>query len=153
MAHSPELYNKVCHKADLYLTGHTHGGQIRIPRIGAVFTHCKAPRRVCSGHWSEGNMQGYTSNGVGVSGVPVRFNCPGEIVILTLRCGPQKDMGRKGDGKQETGSREQRSKDRYHECAVRSTQCAVLSAQYSVRRLEHTAITSHSLYVFTQSNP
>jgi hypothetical protein len=126
MAHSPELYNKVCHKADLYLTGHTHGGQIRIPRIGAVFTHCKAPRRVCSGHWSEGNMQGYTSNGVGVSGVPVRFNCPGEIVVLTLRCGPgpQKDMGRKGDGKQETGSREQRSNDRYHECAVRSTQCA-----------------------------
>ena len=86
MAHSPELYKTVCHKADLYLAGHTHGGQIQIPPIGPVFTHCKAPRRVCHGRWSEGNMQGYTSNGVGVSGVPVRFNCPGEIVVLTLRC-------------------------------------------------------------------
>jgi hypothetical protein len=85
LAHSPELYKQVRDKADLYLAGHTHGGQIRIPRIGAVFTHCKAPRRVCSGQWSEGKMQGYTSSGVGVSGVPVRFNCPGEIVVLTLR--------------------------------------------------------------------
>jgi hypothetical protein len=53
-------------------------------------------------------MHGYTSSGVGVSGVPIRFNCPGEIVVLTLRCGPgpQKNMGRKGDGKRETGGRE-----------------------------------------------
>ena len=92
MAHSPELYNKVDQKADLYLAGHTHGGQIQIPPFGPIFTHCSAPRRVCCGSWKSGTMQGYTSTGVGVSGVPVRFNCPGEIVVITLassRVAPQ----------------------------------------------------------------
>lgn len=96
LAHSPELYQEVDTRADLYLAGHTHGGQIRIPPLGPVFTHCKAPRRVCYGSWSQGNMQGYTSNGVGVSGVPVRFNCPGEIVVLTLRCPPTRERGKSG---------------------------------------------------------
>ncbi|WP_462324829.1 CDP-archaeol synthase [Desulfoplanes sp.] len=102
LAHSPELYRQVSHRADLYLAGHTHGGQIQIPPIGPVFTHCKAPRRVCVGRWSEGDMQGYTSNGVGVSGVPVRFNCPGEIVVITLRC-DQKETGRQEKRSQKAG--------------------------------------------------
>ena len=86
LAHSPEVYRDVDQQADLYLAGHTHGGQIQIPPIGPVFTHCSAPRRMCQGHWQSGPMQGYTTTGVGVSGVPVRFNCPGEIVVITLQC-------------------------------------------------------------------
>ena len=84
LAHSPEVYNEVKQMADLYLAGHTHGGQIQIPPFGPVFTHCSAPRRMCQGTWNAGPMQGYTTNGVGVSGVPIRFNCPGEIVVITL---------------------------------------------------------------------
>jgi predicted MPP superfamily phosphohydrolase len=35
--------------------------------------------------WREGNMIGYTSRGLGVGDVPLRFNCRGEIAVITLR--------------------------------------------------------------------
>jgi predicted MPP superfamily phosphohydrolase len=86
MAHSPEIIQDTNgRKIDLCLCGHTHGGQIRLPYIGTVFTHCKAPRRFASGLWKHGSITGYTSIGAGASGVPVRFNCPPEVVLATLR--------------------------------------------------------------------
>jgi hypothetical protein len=88
LAHSPEVYREAAaHGADLYLCGHTHGGQICLPRIGPVFTHSSAPRFTAAGPWRHGAMQGYTSRGAGASGVPVRFGCPGEVALLTLRRG------------------------------------------------------------------
>jgi len=86
VAHSQEIYREAeSFGAQLYLGGHTHGGQIRIPRLGTVFTHSRAPRRLGYGLWQYGRMAGYTSSGVGVSGVPVRFHTKGEVVHLTLR--------------------------------------------------------------------
>ena len=88
LAHSPEIYREAAdHGVDLYLCGHTHGGQVCLPRIGPVFTHSSAPRFTAAGAWQWGEMQGYTSRGAGASGIPVRFNCPGEIPLLTLRRG------------------------------------------------------------------
>ncbi len=88
LAHTPEVYKEAAAKgADLYLCGHTHGGQICLPRLGPIFTHCKAPRRLAAGPWEHQGMPGYTSRGAGASGVPVRYNCPGEISLLTLRRG------------------------------------------------------------------
>jgi hypothetical protein len=87
-AHSPEIYREASDLGvRLYLCGHTHGGQIRIPPFGPVFTHSRAPRRTASGKWEQGKMTGYTSSGVGVSGVPVRFYCKGEVSVITLRRG------------------------------------------------------------------
>jgi predicted MPP superfamily phosphohydrolase len=86
LAHSPELYREAAAKgADVYLCGHTHGGQIQLPAIGPVFTHSRAPRRISVGSWTHGGMLGYTSFGVGVSGIPVRFGTRGEVLRLTLR--------------------------------------------------------------------
>ena len=88
VAHSQEIYQEAeGFRAQLYLCGHTHGGQIRIPRLGPVFTHSRAPRRLGYGLWQYGRMAGYTSSGVGVSGVPVRFLTTGEVVHLTLKQG------------------------------------------------------------------
>ncbi|MFO8031910.1 MAG: CDP-archaeol synthase [Desulfohalobiaceae bacterium] len=90
LAHSPVLYQEAeKHGAKLYLAGHTHAGQIQIPPLGPIFTHCPAPRRFCSGFWTYQGLLGYTSPGVGVSGVPVRFNCSGEVSVITLVQGPQ----------------------------------------------------------------
>lgn len=86
LSHSPEAYDEAARRGvGLYLCGHTHAGQIRIPRFGPVFTHSRSPRRLCHGAWRHGAMQGYTSSGAGASGAPVRFFCPGEVVVLTLR--------------------------------------------------------------------
>ena len=88
LAHSPEIYRQaIQHGIRLYLCGHTHGGQICLPGIGPVFTHCSAPRRMAAGRWRHANLTGYTSRGAGASGVPLRFNCPGEIPLITLRRG------------------------------------------------------------------
>jgi len=88
LAHSPEIIKDTNgRKIDLCLCGHTHGGQIRLPYIGAVFTHCKLPRRFVSGLWKHESITGYTSSGAGVSGIPVRFNCPPEVVLVTLGTG------------------------------------------------------------------
>jgi hypothetical protein len=88
LSHSPEIIQELGeYSFDLCLCGHTHGGQIRLPGIGAVFTHVKIRREFVSGFWQYKRMTGYTTRGVGSSGVPVRFFCSPEVVILTLTNG------------------------------------------------------------------
>lgn len=85
LAHSPEAYMSAsAYHADLYLCGHTHGGQICILPLTPLLTNSRAPRFTASGHWKYEGMTGYTSRGAGASGVPLRFNCPGEITLVTL---------------------------------------------------------------------
>lgn len=86
LAHSPEACREAArHQADLYFCGHTHGGQICLASGAPIFTNSRAPRFTARGNWRYHEMQGFTSRGVGASGAPLRFNCPGEICILTLR--------------------------------------------------------------------
>lgn len=86
LAHSPELYNEAAaHGVDLYLCGHTHAGQIRFPKIGALRNNANCPPEYTYGHWTHAGMQGYTTSGVGCSSLPVRYNCAPEIVLIELR--------------------------------------------------------------------
>ena len=88
ISHSNETYREALqYRPNLFLCGHTHAGQIQIPPLGPIFTHSRAPRRFCHGKWDYKGMPGYTSAGVGVSGVPVRFNTKGEVTVVTLRAG------------------------------------------------------------------
>ncbi len=88
LAHSPEAYREAEQfQARLYLCGHTHGGQICLPGCGPLLTNSRAPRFTAVGRWQYRGMTGYTSRGAGSSGIPLRFNCPGEISLLTLRKG------------------------------------------------------------------
>jgi hypothetical protein len=85
LSHTPEMYREAAEAGiDLYLSGHTHAGQIRLPGIGALSTMADSPRRFAFGHWRHEGMQGYTTAGVGCSLLPVRFHCPPEIVLIEL---------------------------------------------------------------------
>ena len=85
MNHSPVEYREAAAAGvDAYLTGHTHGGQICLPGGIPIMSNASAPRRLISGAWRCGAMQGYTSRGVGASMVRVRFNCGPEIVLHEL---------------------------------------------------------------------
>jgi uncharacterized protein len=85
LSHSPELYNEAgAARISLYLTGHTHAGQIRLPGIGAMKHNARCPRRMAFGAWQHQGMQGYTSAGVGCSSIPIRFGCPPELALLEL---------------------------------------------------------------------
>ncbi len=85
LAHAPELYEQAADNGiDLYLSGHTHAGQIRFPVIGSVRQNANCPRSYAHGHWIHHGMQGYTTAGAGCSSLPVRFNCPPEVVLFEL---------------------------------------------------------------------
>lgn len=85
LAHSPEAYRDAARfQAQLYLCGHTHGGQVCLSNRMPIFTNSRAPRYTAVGIWEYQGMKGYTSRGVGASSVPLRFNCPGEISLITL---------------------------------------------------------------------
>ncbi len=88
LSHSPETYKHAAHAGfDAFLCGHTHGGQICLPGGVALMKNARCPRKYCNGAWDYHGMQGYTSKGSGVSVVDVRFNCPPELVLHSLRCG------------------------------------------------------------------
>ncbi|MCK5861435.1 MAG: metallophosphoesterase [Candidatus Hydrogenedentes bacterium] len=86
LAHSPEcIPQAAAEKVSLYLAGHTHGGQIRLPHIGAVIANARCTRSQIWGPWHYKNMAGHTTAGIGATDIPVRYNCPPEAVVLTLR--------------------------------------------------------------------
>ncbi len=86
LSHSPAIHKEAADAGvDLVLAGHIHGGQICLPGGGIILRNDLSPRRVWKGLWREGRTQGYTSRGVGSCGVPLRFFCPPEIVVYTLR--------------------------------------------------------------------
>lgn len=70
---------------DLYLCGHTHGGQIRLPWGGPLISRLRRCRSYSHGLWRHGDMIGYTSNGAGVATIPIRYNCPPEVALIVLR--------------------------------------------------------------------
>jgi len=85
VSHSPEVYKRAIGAGvDFMLCGHTHGGQICLPWGAAVIRGASVPFKFVHGKWRYENMQGYTSGGVGASGLPVRFNTRGEIALITL---------------------------------------------------------------------
>jgi len=87
LVHTPELIKEAeASGVDLYLCGHTHGGQICLPFVGPIIINANCSRAYARGVWKYKTLQGYTSPGVGTSGVPVRFFCPPEIGLLELRC-------------------------------------------------------------------
>lgn len=68
----------------LMLSGHTHGGQIRLPFLGAL----RLPpggRKYVEGLFKVGSIQLYVNRGIGSVGVPFRFDCRPEITLFTLR--------------------------------------------------------------------
>lgn len=86
LVHSPELADHAARAGyDLYLSGHTHGGQIAWPGGRPVITQLTRCRHAAVGLWSHDDLRGHTSSGLGVSPPGVRFNTQGEMALLTLR--------------------------------------------------------------------
>ncbi len=73
----------------LQLSGHSHGGQVRLPFIGALELPSWG-RRYDHGLYHLREMLLYTNRGIGLVDIPVRFNCPPEVTEITLR--PKKNV-------------------------------------------------------------
>lgn len=88
MAHAPDYADDVLRhpdgpKVDLILSGHSHGGQVRLPIIGPLVLPPMGKKYV-HGHFHFGPLQLYVNRGIGSVGVPFRFNCAPEITTITL---------------------------------------------------------------------
>ena len=84
MAHEPDYADQVVGSGvDLMLSGHTHGGQVRIPFLPPVNLPPLGEKYV-EGLFQLGDLQLYVTRGIGTVGVPFRFRCPPEITMITL---------------------------------------------------------------------
>jgi uncharacterized protein len=83
MAHEPDMFVKVPERVSLTLSGHTHGGQVRLFGYSPL-TPSSYGNRFAYGHVVEEGRHLVVSGGLGCSIVPVRFGMPPEIVVLEL---------------------------------------------------------------------
>lgn len=89
VTHKPDLiYDIEGLNTDLYLCGHTHGGQVRVPFYGAIITLSKYGKKFEMGEYDVDGVKLYVSRGVGVEGgwllPPLRFLCKPEVALITV---------------------------------------------------------------------
>ena len=85
LAHEPDFADDASlSPIDLQLSGHSHGGQIWIPGIGAPWLP-PLSRKYPRGLYKVGDLTLYTNIGIGTIRAPIRINCPPEITLITLR--------------------------------------------------------------------
>lgn len=86
--HSPDLiYESAAVGIDLQLSGHTHGGQVRLPFFGALFSGSLYGKEFEAGRYQVGGSTLYVSRGIGMEGAGaprVRFLCPPEIILWEI---------------------------------------------------------------------
>ena len=87
LVHEPDAFDhlRLSHRIDLQLSGHTHGGQCRVPLIGYAPAKVKYGKNYIYGHYEKEQSQLWVGRGIGTVGLRVRFACSPELVILTLR--------------------------------------------------------------------
>ncbi len=85
LAHEPDFADVASRfPIDLQLSGHSHGGQVRIPLLPPLYLPPMAKKYVL-GAYQVGPLPLYTNAGLGTVGFPARLNCPPEITLLTLK--------------------------------------------------------------------
>jgi hypothetical protein len=97
LMHSPDNIGQAATlRVDVVLSGHTHGGQVKLPFFGAAYTHSILGRRMSHGLYNMGRLQSilgyapghtqlYVTRGVGISGLALRFLCRPELTTIVLR--------------------------------------------------------------------
>jgi predicted MPP superfamily phosphohydrolase len=86
LSHQPTVLDLEQSKsASLIISGHTHGGQIKLPFIGAPARFATIDMKYANGLFRRGQTQLYVSRGTGVIGLPVRLGVRPEIAVLRLR--------------------------------------------------------------------
>lgn len=84
ITHNPDVFPELPTAISLTIAGHTHGGQVNFPFIGAPIVPSEYKQRYVAGHIVEEGKHLFVTTGVGTSGLAIRFRVPPEIVVLTL---------------------------------------------------------------------
>ena len=93
LSHVPDAVAYLPDHVLLTVAGHTHGGQVRLPGIGPLWTMSALPRRFARGHHRVGRRHLLVTSGVGTSLLPVRLGVPPEYVVATVRAASEEVPG------------------------------------------------------------
>jgi hypothetical protein len=86
LVHEPDYFDEISGIRNLLqVSGHTHGGQCRVPLVGFAPAKVRYGRKYIQGSFSRGGSQLFVTRGLGTTGLRVRFACPPEVALLTLR--------------------------------------------------------------------
>ena len=97
LSHQPDAAElPAWHRVDLMLSGHTHGGQVRLPVLGSPVVPSRYGQKYACGLVRGPRWPVIVASGVGTSMLPVRFGMPPEIVEITLRRAGPATVGRDG---------------------------------------------------------
>lgn len=88
ITHNPDLFPSVPARVLLTIAGHTHGGQVHLPVIGAPIVPSRYRQRYTAGEIIEQGRRLFVATGIGTSFVPVRVGVPPAILVLTLKRAP-----------------------------------------------------------------
>lgn len=85
VSHNPDFAETMTdRRVGLVLSGHTHGGQVVIPDVGAPWIPSRYGMKYSHGLVDAPATQVYVSTGLGMSSLPIRMNCPPQLALLTL---------------------------------------------------------------------
>jgi uncharacterized protein len=87
LAHEPDIFPSVTDRVALTISGHTHGGQVRLAGFSPVVPS-RFGNRYAYGHVTERDRHLIVSGGLGCSVLPVRFGVPPEVVMVELGGSP-----------------------------------------------------------------
>ncbi len=86
LTHNPDYVELIRDpRVDLVLSGHTHGGQVVLPLVGASVLPSRYGQKYRSGLVRGPAARVFVTTGIGTIGLPVRFRCPPEVAFITLR--------------------------------------------------------------------
>ena len=87
LVHEPDYFDVMSSQREIQLqvSGHTHGGQCRVPLVGYAPVKVDYGRKYIKGSYARGGSNLFVTSGVGTVGLRVRFACPPELAVLTLR--------------------------------------------------------------------
>lgn len=84
LSHTPQVFREIPKEVAIMISGHTHGGQVRLPLLGAVLSNTHERDKLISGYYSIEGKHVYVSRGLGTSRVPIRFMCPPSITVMNV---------------------------------------------------------------------
>jgi len=86
VSHNPDVAETLTdRRVGLMLSGHTHGGQVCVPGMVNPFVPSRYGMKYAKGLVEAPTTKVYVSKGLGLTGLPMRFNCPPELTLLTLK--------------------------------------------------------------------
>ena len=84
LSHNPDFMMQTPQTVDFVLSGHTHGGQVRLPGLPTIYNVSRYGEKFQQG-FVQGNVPGFVSRGLGCGGIPLRILAPAELVVLELQ--------------------------------------------------------------------